>query len=315
MRSYHGLRARQEGDEAMDLQRLRGFYWTAQLGSVSGAAQMINVSQSAISHQLRSLEAELGTKLYERSKRGIVLTSDGERLVRYARLVVHTVDDLQSEFSEIQGRPHGTVRIAAFRGIATHSLPTIVKRFHDSHPNVHLDISSRAFDSGTLQQVADGQADLGITASWNEFGGLHYLEYASYDMFACTCADHPWAGRSEPLTLVDLARKSLVLYEKGTAIRERLDQTFARENLRPEVPISVGGSQALLEFVKIGLGVGIVSGLVAGPGRDPDLHVIPVSDLFGQLGYGFVLPRGRYLTAAAGALLQSAGITPDRLPG
>ena len=298
----------------MDLQRLRGFYWTAQLGSVSGAAQMINVSQSAISHQLRSLEEELGAKLYERSKRGIVLTSDGERLVRYARQVVHTVDDLKSEFSEIHGRPHGTVRIAAFRGIATHSLPAIVKRFHDSHPNVRLDISSRAFDTGTLRQVADGQADLGITASWNEFEGMHYLEYTSYDMFACTCADHPWVGRSEPLTLEDLAGKSLVMYEKGTAIRERLDRLFDRHDLQPEVHISVGGSAALLEFVKIGLGVGIVSGLVAGPGRDPDLHVIPVSDLFGRLGYGFVLPHRRYLSAAAGALLQSAGITPDRLP-
>ncbi|MEN8008661.1 MAG: LysR family transcriptional regulator, partial [Candidatus Krumholzibacteriota bacterium] len=265
----------------MDLQRLRGFYWTAQLGSVSGAAQMINVSQSAISHQLRSLEEELGTKLYERSRRGIVLTTDGERLVRYARLVVHTVDDLQSEFSEIQGRPHGTVRIAAFRGIATHSLPAIVKRFHQAHPRVRLDISSRAFDSGTLQQVADGQADLGITASWNEFGDLRYLEYTSFDMFACTCADHPWAGRTEPLTLAELAAKPLVLYEKGTAIRQRLDRVFDQESLQPQVPISVGGSQALLEFVKIGLGVGIVSGLVAGPERDPDLHVIPVSELFG----------------------------------
>ena len=298
----------------MDLQRLRGFYWTAQLGSVSGAAQMINVSQSAISHQLRALEEELGCKLYERSRRGIVLTSDGQRLIPYARRVIHTVDDLKSEFSEIQGRPHGTVRIAAFRGIATHSLPAIVKKFHQLHPNVRLDISSRAYDTSTLQQVADGQADLGVTASWNEFGDLSYLEYTAYEMFACLGAHHPWAGRTEPPGLEDLAKTSLVLYEKGTAIREGIDRVFERANLKPEVPISVGGSQALIEFVKIGLGVGIVSGLVAGPGRDPDLHVLPVTDLFGKLGYGFVLPKGRYLTAAAAALLQSAGIAPDRLP-
>jgi len=276
---------------------------------------MIHVSQSAISHQLRSLEVELGTKLYQRSKRGIVLTPDGERLVGYARRVVHTVDDLESEFSEIQGRPHGTVRIAAFRGIATHSLPAIVNRFHQTNPHVQLDISSRAFDTGTLKQVTDGQADLGITASWNDFGELHYLEYESYDMFACTWVGHPWAERSRDLTLEDLAREPLVLYEVGTAIRERLDHVFDSHDLRPEVPISVGGSQALLEFVKIGLGVGIVSGLVAGPGRDPDLNAIPVSHLFGKLGYGFVLPHRRYLTASARALLLSAGITSDRFPG
>jgi len=299
----------------MDLQRLRGFYWAAQLGSVSGAAQMIHVTQSAISHQLRSLERELGTKLYERSKRGIALTPDGERLVLYARKVVHAVDDLRSDFAENRGQPHGTVRIAAFRGIATHSLPAIVKLFHDRHPHVRLAISSRAFDTAILNLIAGGEADLGITASWNEFGGMHYLEYVSYDVFACTSTDHPWAGRTEPVTLAELSREPLLMYEQGTAIRNRLDQVFDRNDLKPEVPISVGGSQALLEFVKIGLGVGIVSGLVAGREHDSDLAVIPVSHLFGNLGYGFVLPRGRFLSSAAQAFLESAGIAPEFLPG
>ncbi len=54
--------------------------------------------------------------------------------MQYARQVVHAVDDLKSDFAESRGRPHGTVRIAAFRGIATHSLPAIVKLFHDRHP-------------------------------------------------------------------------------------------------------------------------------------------------------------------------------------
>lgn len=298
----------------MDLQRLRGFYWTAQLGSVSGAAQMIHVTQSAISHQLRSLETELGVKLYERARHGVNLTPDGERLVKYARKVVHAVDDLKSDFAESSGHLFGTVRIAAFRGIATHSLPAIVKHFHDRHPSVRLVISSRAFDAVTLKLISGGEADLGITASWNEFRGMHYLEYVSYDVFACTRRDHPWAGRTEPLTLGELAREPLLMYEKGTAIRSRLDQVFTRNDLKPEVPISVGGSQALLEFVKIGLGVGIVSGLVTGREQDPDLNVIPVSHLFGNLGYGFVLPRGRFLSSAAQAFLESAGIAPEFLP-
>jgi LysR family cys regulon transcriptional activator len=300
----------------MELQRLRGFYWTAQLGSVSGAAQMLHLSQSAVSHQLRALEAELGAKLYVRSGRdGITLTPDGERLVRYARQVVHAVDDLRSEFAETRGTPGGTVRIAAFRGIATHSLPAIVKRFRSSYPQVRLVISSRALDTAILSLVAGGEVDLGITASWNRFGGLHYLEYVSHEMYACTATDHPWAGRSESLTLEEIAGQPLVLYDQGTAIRMRIDRVFARHDLQPEVPISVGGSQALLEFVKIGLGVGIVSGLVAGQKRNPGLATIPVTALFGKLGYGFVFPRGRFLSAAVRAFMESAGVASDRIPG
>jgi len=297
----------------MDLQRLRGFYWTAQLGSVTGAARMIHVSQSAISHQLRSLEEELGTKLYERTRRGIALTPDGVRLVEYARRIVHAADDLQSDFADKGTRPRGTIRIAAFRGIATHALPAITQRYHAAYPDVRLMIASRAFDTILLDMVHRGEADLGAVASWNDLGGMHYLEFASHDMVACTAPDHPWVGRPDPPTLEELAGQHLVLYEPGTAIRNRLEETFHRHGLRPDVSVSVGGSQALLEFVRIGLGVGLVSSLVAAPGRDPGLHVIPVSDLFGKLGYGFVLPRGRYVSITVQTFLASAGITGELL--
>lgn len=291
----------------MDLRKLKGFYWSAQLGSVSGAAQMTHVSQSAISHQLKSLEAELGVKLYHRAGRGITLSSEGQRLLVYARQVVHAVEDLQGEFAEVGGQPRGTIRIAAFRGMATFSLPEITRHFLARHPQVGLSIASRAFDSDILKLVTQGQADLGITASWNDFQGVDYRPFLSFKMFVCTAEDHPWGLRQEPLTLKELATQPLILYEEGTAIRDRLDQVFSLNNLQPTVPIAVGGSQALLEFVKIGLGVGIVSGLVIDTARTLGLHAIDVTDLFGQLGYGFVLPRGRYVTAATRAFLESAG--------
>ena len=218
------------------------------------------------------------------------------------------MEDLESEFADVSGRPRGTIRIAAFRGIATFSLPEIARSFLARHSQIGLSIASRAFDSDILKLVATGEADLGITASWNDFENLEYREYLSFKMFVCTSGDHPWATRSQPLTLKELATQPLILYEKGTAIRDRLDQVFAMSHLKPEVPIAVGGSQALLEFVKIGLGVGIVSGLVTSSAQAQDLHTIDATDLFGRLGYGFVLPRGRYLTAATRAFLEAAKI-------
>ena len=298
----------------MDLQKLRGFYWAAQLGSLSAAARKIHLGQSAVSHQLKSLEAELGAKLYERSRRGIRLTPEGLRLLEYARSVIQSVDDLQEEFAAMRGQPRGTVRLAAFRGIAAYSLPSIVQRFLALHPGVRLVISSKIFDRDILRLTAAGEVDLGITASWNAFGDLAYLEYASYEMYACTALDHPWAGRREPLTLAELAKQPLLLYEQGTAIRTRVNYVFARHGLQPEVPVEAGGSNALTEYVKIGLGVGIISGLVVGKARDVAVHTIPVTDLFGKLGYGFVMRPGRYLPAAIRAFLKVAGIPPEALP-
>ena len=298
----------------MDLQKLRGFYWTAHFGSVSKAAKMIHISQSAVSHQLKSLETEVGAKLYERTRRGVTLTPEGELLLGYARTVVQSVEDLRCEFDDLRGRPSGTVRLAAFRGITTYSLPDIVQRYHTLYPNVRLTVSSKTYDRDILRLTAAGEVDLGITASWNEFSGLEYVEYASYDMYVCTAWDHPWAQLRRPPTLQDLARQPLLLYEQGTAIRTRIDLVFASNGIQPDVTVEAGGSQALVEYVKRGLGVGIVSGLVLVQDHDPAVHAIPVTELFGKLGYGFVLRPGRYHPAAVRALLEVAGVAAERLP-
>ncbi len=296
----------------MDLQKLRGFYWTAHYGTVSGAAEKMHISQSAVSHQLKALENELGAKLYERTRRGITLTPEGDRLLGYARTVVHSLSDLRNEFDDLRGEPRGTVRLAAFRGITIFSLPDIVQRYHAQHPNVRLVVSSEIQDGEILRLTSTGEVDLGITTSWNTFDGLEYLEFASYEMYACMSRDHPWAERRAPLTLHDLAAQPLLLYERGTAIRTRIDRHFARQDLQPEVSIEAGGSNAILEYVQRGMGVGIISGLVLDGDQDPRVHKIPVTDLFGHLGYGFVLRSGRYLPASIRAFLAVAGVGAER---
>jgi LysR family cyn operon transcriptional activator len=290
----------------LDLQKLRGFYWTAHLGSVSSAARRTHVSQSAVSHQLRALERELGAKLYRRTRRGIALTPEGELLLNYARDVIQSLDDLRAEFDDLRGRPRGTVRLAAFRGYTLYALPDIVQRFHALHPGVRLRIASKIRDQEILRLTAAGEVDVGITASWNEFPGLEYREHASYGIYACTAPDHPWAGRDEPLSLTELAGQPLLLYEQGTAFRDRIDRIFAGHGLQPEVAVEAGGSHAILEYVKRGLGVGIVSGLVLEGRDDPGLRAIPVTVLFGALGYGFVLRAGRYHSRAVRAFLEVA---------
>jgi DNA-binding transcriptional LysR family regulator len=280
---------------------------------VSAAARKLHVSQSAVSHQLRSLEEELGAKLYERVHRGIRLTAAGELLLGHARTVIQSVEDLQEEFADLRGQPRGTLRLAPFRGIAVFSLPDIVQRYHARYPRVRLVVSSKSFDREILHLTEAGEVDLGITASWNEFGALEYLEYVSYEMYACMSYEHPWVGRTEALTLADLAEQNLLLYEQGTAIRAHIDRVFARRDIRPEVTVEAAGSHALVEYARRGLGVGVISGLVMEGGRDPALHTIPVTDLFGRLGYGFVLRPRHHLPAAARALLEVAGVAPERL--
>ncbi len=298
----------------MEIQKLRGFYWAIQCLSFSEAADKIHVSQSAVSHQVKSLERELGVKLYERRGRGIVPTDEGKRLAHHARAILNQVDDLETEFAELGARPHGTVRIAACRGIGMYHLPRVVQRFRDQHPGVRLVVSSKTFDPEILRAVASGEVDIGITTSWNEFPDVEYFEILSFDMFVCTPLDHPWAGQRQRLSLNEIADEPLILYEKGTSIRDNIDAVFARHGLHPDVTMEVGGFLALKEYVRIGLGVSISSGLMISKGKADVINTTPVTNIFGRLGYGLVLRRGRFLSSAVQEFMQVAGVAEGRIP-
>jgi LysR family cys regulon transcriptional activator len=298
----------------LELQKLRGFYWAIRCHSLSEAAQKIHVTQSAISQQVKSLEQELGVKLYERSGRGIVPTPEGERLTSYARQILNSMDDLESEFSELRARPHGTIRIASFRGIAIYHLPWIVKRFRRQHPEVKLAVASKTYDREILRAVSDGEVDIGFTSSWNEFTDVEYFETLSYDMYVCTPLNHPWAEERHRLSLNEIAEQSLILYEQGTSIRNHIDSIFSKHGLSPDVNIEVGGFQALREYVRIGLGIAILSGLMIEESDPEVIYAIPVTDIFGKLGYGIVLRKGRYVSSAVREFMVAAGVPAQQIP-
>jgi DNA-binding transcriptional LysR family regulator len=263
---------------------------------------------------VKSLEQQLGVKLYERSGRGIVPTREGERLAHYARSILHSVDDLETEFAEMAARPHGIIHIAATRGIAMFQLPWIIQRFHHRHPEVRLSVISTSYDSQIMAAVASGEADIGIATSWNEFVDVDYFEILDYDMYVCTPLNHAWVGRRDPLALNEIAEEPLILYERGTSIRRRIDDKFTSHGLRPEVPIEVGGFLTLREYVRVGLGVSIVSGLVISDHLDDVIHALPVTSIFGKLGYGIVLRKGRYISSAQRAFMRAAGIGDKAIP-
>jgi DNA-binding transcriptional LysR family regulator len=263
---------------------------------------------------VRSLEEELGVRLYERSGRGITPTPEGERLADYARSLLNLIDDLHSEFSELAGKPHGAIRVAASRGVAMFKLPRIVQTFRQAYPDVRLTISSRVRDTDILRLVRAGEFDIGFTASWNDLSDVEYFEVLSCEMLVCTPLDHEWAGRRDRVSLNELAEQPLLLYETGSPIRDHIDRVFARHGLNPEVTIEVGGATALREYVRIGLGISITSGLVLSESKCEDVHCIPVTEIFGRLGYGIVLRKGRHVPAAVREFMRCSGVAEEIIP-
>jgi DNA-binding transcriptional LysR family regulator len=274
----------------MELQALRGFYWAGVHGSFSKAGKVLNVGQSAVSHQVKALEEELRVKLYES-----------------VDIILQTLDNVETHFAELAGSPEGTVTMAAYRGIMQYKLPQIVQSFKKKNPEIRLVILNKPLDTEILDIVSAGNADFGITSSWNDFMDVSFYEVWSYDMFLCVPGDHRLAGRRR-VSLKEITREPLILYEPENSIRKRAESIFRKNNLTYNFVIETGGATVIQEYVKIGQGISIVSGLVTQATDDPALSYIPITEHFGKLGYGVVLKKRKYLSLPVRKFLQELGL-------
>ena len=119
-----------------NLQKYLSFVKTVELGSFSKAAEALDYSQSGISRMIADLEKEWNIILLERDRNGVRLTSDGMRLLPYARNLCEEYFRLQEQVDELKGIQSGLIRIGTFSSVATHWLPKIIKRFQMDYPNI-----------------------------------------------------------------------------------------------------------------------------------------------------------------------------------
>ncbi|MFQ6002505.1 MAG: LysR family transcriptional regulator [Candidatus Zixiibacteriota bacterium] len=291
----------------MELQTLRGFYWAGMHGSFSKAGKTLNIGQSAISHQVKSLEEELGVRLYQRAGRGISLTPEGKILLAYADIILQTLDNIETHFADLSDSPEGSVNLAAYRGIMQYKLPAVVQNFKRKNPEIRLVILQKALDSEILDMVSTGDIDFGITSSWNEFTDIAFFEVWTYDMFLCVPGNHRLAGR-RTVALEEIVREPLILYERENSIRKRIENVFKENNLSYNITIETGGATVIQEYVKVGQGISIVSGLVTQAKEDQSLSYIPVTEHFGKLGYGIAIKKRKYLSLPVRKFLQEIGL-------
>ncbi len=294
-------------EEKMELQTLRGFYWAGVHGSFSKAGKTLNIGQSAISHQVKSLEEELHVKLYQREGRGISLTPEGKILVAYVDIILQTLDNIETHFADLSDSSEGTVNLAAYRGIMQYKLPAIVQNFKRENPEIRLVILQKTLDSEVLDMVSSGHIDFGITSSWNDFTDISFFEVWTYDMFLCVPGNHRLAGRRK-VALKEIVREPLILYERENSIHKRIERIFKENNLSYNIVIETGGATVIQEYVKVEQGISIVSGLVTQAKEDQLLSYIPVTEHFGKLGYGIAIKRRKYLSLPVRKFLQEIGL-------
>jgi len=148
--------------DGVKLSQIRILVTVARHQNFSEAALHLQISQSAVSHAIATLEDALGVVLFSRGRHGAVLTPVGERMLAHAHTILQALDDMNQTANQVKGLDGGQVRVASFRSAATHILPKAIANFRQRHPGVHITLTEHKDYDSIKQCLRRGQADVGI---------------------------------------------------------------------------------------------------------------------------------------------------------
>ena len=238
-----------------DLNLLRVFYHVAKTEQISKAAEILNVSQPAISQQIKSLEDQIGFKLFSRSKKGVKLTQEAEEIFTYCKNIFAQVESINHTLQNISSLDTGTLRIGASDTICKYYLIDKLKTFEELYPKIRYRVTNcTTTESLTLLKNNDVDIAFVHTPVTNQnftFRPCLTLE----DYFVCS-KDFDCSQIKE---LSDLTKYRTLLLEKSSHSRKSLDSNLLRYNVELRPKFELASLDLLIEFAKKNMGIICVS--------------------------------------------------------
>ena len=239
------------------IQKYLAFVKTVECGSFTRAAGVLNYSQSGISRMIGDLEREWQVTLLERGKSGVRLTSEGTRLLPYAKRVCSEYEKLQAEVDEINGLKSGLIRIGTFSSVATHWLPNIIREFQKEYPGIDYELILGDYTE-IETWIEEGRVDCGFL----RLPARKELEsvFLEQDRLLVVLPEgHPLAAL-EKIPVSALCREPFMLLEKGA--KAEVSEIFERSGLSPKVHFTTWDDYAIMAMVESGLGISILPELI-----------------------------------------------------
>jgi len=291
--------------------QLLTFAVVADAGNISRAAQILHLTQPAVSGQLKLLQESFGEPLYRRQGHGIALTPAGEYLAGYARRLQQVYSEAQTVRHAWRGLTAGLLRLGASTTPASYLLPARVADFRHRHPGVEV----RIVDGNTGDIVAMlGRIDLAfIEGAVPDALPADTAVYAwgTDEVVAIVPAGHQLATRRSGLksvSLAALARQPLVMREPGSGVRHLVEAAFRQAGLTASASLELAGVEGIKQAVRAGLGVGFVSALSMRH-EDGALHALPIGRDGLRRTLSILVPHAQTSARAARQFLA------DCLPG
>lgn len=270
----------------LNFERLQALQAVATFGSVTGAAEALHLTPSAVSQQLTKLQREVGQRLLEPYGRGVRMTPAGSLLAGRAHAILAEVEQAESELDRQRDLVVGKLEVTAFATAARALLPRAVAGLHARHPHLTVRLSERQPEE-SIRLVAAGHLDLALVNDWMNAplilpDGIEQKLVRLDPVDLAVPADHPLAHR-EVVELTELAQESWITWPDGSTCYEWLTHTLRINGLSPTIRHTAAEHQTQLAMVAAGLGVAVMPRLGRGP--TPGVRILVLQPTFARQVY------------------------------
>ena len=260
----------------LEIRHLRMVAAIATSGSVTHAAGELHLTQSAISHQLRGIEERLGTALFLRLGKRMVLTAAGQRVLATARRVLDDVRTTEEDVRRLSASEAGVIRVCAQCNTGYHWLPPLVEVFRRGHPTVDVSLAVE-WTMRPMEALLEGRLDVAIVTESVRHEHVKLRPLFEDEHAAIVAPDHPLATRAF-VRPEDLAAERLLLYSSSPDDSFTIQRILRPRGVAPQRVSFVMLTEAILEMVKARLGISVMQTWAIEPAlRAGDVRAVPIT--------------------------------------
>ncbi|GAA3408754.1 LysR family transcriptional regulator [Paenibacillus hodogayensis] len=293
----------------MNINQLETLVTISKTMSFRKAGELLNLTQPAVSAQIKSLEEEFRTVLVDRNQ-PVTLTDSGKIFLEHAERILQTVEDLKQKLDDLNHTPQGHIQLGTTTSIAMQILPRVLSYFQNQYPLIKTTIHSMT-SSQIMASVESGALDVGIGYLFDKHPGLD-TSILYYDTFELVVSPkHPLADLRH--TTVDKLKDiPFIMLSPETAGRRFTDQVFHNYKIEPPIVMELSSSEEVKRMVELNLGAAIISKLsIAGELRLGTLKMIQVNELELTHPIGVITKAGKYTSSAMQQFLSDLKGMPE----
>ncbi|GAB3055750.1 selenium metabolism-associated LysR family transcriptional regulator [Virgibacillus ainsalahensis] len=244
----------------MNYERLKTFIAVAEKSSFSEAAKILFVTQPTITSQIKALEKEMGTKLFERTTKKVEMTQSARILLKYAREIVQMNDAARKEITHMESQSYGDLRMGCSLTIGEYILPQFLKQFKETYPLIQLQVNIENSHS-ILESIKAQFIDIGLIERPIQDHQLCVEPFLKDELVLIAAPDY-FSSDDSHITLEQVQESPLIFREEGSGTRSVVNDYLRKAELTRDdlqIVMELGSTEAIKAAVESGLGVSFIS--------------------------------------------------------